>query len=450
MAESTIRDRQLKTPWRAAAITALVLLILILPLARHWILLKRPPFDVYYEFTSTIFYLSDAATLLLLAASALWLWREKPSTEWGAAVVTLPLMLLPVLALGTTPWAGDPELAAYFAGRLVALSAVYLAIVALRPPRWAVQFGLATSAILQAAVAVAQFIIQDDLGWQWLGEIKLSPTPGLASILTAGDEVWLRGYGLTPHPNILGGVLMVMLLTLSISYLKSRGRWRAVWLAILMIGGVGLVVSFSRAAWLGGAAGGMVLLLGVLGRRPWRQQYARAILVPIIVGLLVLSGFAFARRDLFIARLRPPETYTASRSLDERRVLADVSLDLIRRFPATGIGAGNFSTAVAPLVEDAPATTPQPVHNLPLLVSAELGVAGGALWMWLMVAPPILAWRQFRAGRLSLWALGLTAGLVALATIDLFDFYSWGWPQGRLLRWTYLGLWSSTLSDSAT
>jgi O-antigen ligase len=461
--------------WHNLATLSVALLIVTLPLPRHWILLDRRSFQVYYEFTSILFYLSDVAVILVLLTSAVWFWQERPAVRWGPAIITLPLALLPVVALATAPWAGDPVQAIYVTGRLVVLLAVYLAIVALRPSARVVQISLAASLMLQTAVAMAQFLIQRDLGWRQLGEIPLSPTPGLASIITAGDRVWLRGYGLTPHPNILGGILVTTLLALVVPYLESHDWRKVVWLTVLVGGGVGLVISFSRAAWLGGVVGSAVLFLGVLAYRPWRRQYARAILVPAVVGLVVLAGFAFARRDLFVARLRPPTTYTEARSLDERRVLADASLDLIRRSPLTGVGAGNFSMAVVPLVEDVPATTPQPVHNLPLLLSAELGLAGGVLWVWLMLAPVFVTvvgtWQAGWAirlqryllsglprpytnaerpdGKLSLWVLGLTAGLVALAIIDLFDFYSWGWPQGRLLRWVFLALWAGELGDAA-
>lgn len=456
------QEAQAFTHWRtgvshALATLAAAVLILTLPLARHWILLERLSFPVYYEFTSVILYLSDVAVILVLVTSVPWVWREKSSEtrstrighRWRPAAITFPLALLPVMAFATALWAGDPALAVYVGIRLVALLAMYLAIVALRPSMRMTQFSLAASLMLETAVAVTQFVTQDDLGWRWLGEIELNPTSGYASIITVGSRLWLRGYGLTPHPNILGGILVVMLLTLIVPYLESHGWRRAAWLAVLVWGGMGLVLSFSRAAWLGGAAGGAVLLLGVLAHRQWRRTYARAVLMPAVAGLIVLAGFVLLQRDLFIARLMPSASRTESRSLNERRVLADASIDLIREAPLVGAGAGNFSTAVAPLIKDIPETTPQPVHNLPLLLSAELGLAGGALWVWLMLAPLILAWQRFRDYQLSLWALGLTAGLVALAIIDLFDFYGWGWPQGRLLRWTYLGLWASALSQSA-
>jgi O-antigen ligase len=430
------------------------LLILTLPLARHRILFHRPPFSIYHEFTSIVLYLSDFAAILLLLASAMWFWREKPFVDsstpaghrWGPAAISLPLALLPALALATVPRAGDPGLAGYVAYRLVVLLAMYVTIVALRPSPQVVQLSLAASLMLQVTIAVAQFVTQDDLGWRRLGEVDLDPTSGWASVIVVGSRPWLRGYGLTPHPNILGGILVATLLALVIPYLESHGWRRIAWLVILAWGGVGLVISFSRAAWLGGAAGGAILLVSVLFHQPWRQRYARAILVPALVGLVGLAGFTLLRRDLILARLTPSASPTESRSLDERRILADMSVELIRRSPLAGVGAGNFTTAVAPLIQDVPDTTPQPVHNLPLLLSAELGLAGGVLWLWLMLAPWVVAWQRFRNERLSLWALGLTAGLVALAIIDLFDFYSWGWSQGRLLRWIYLGLWSSAVS----
>ncbi len=438
---------QRRRAWHAAVTLHLTLLILALPLARHWVVFPRPPFDIYYEFTSIVLYASDVVVVLFLLTTVLWVLLDRPSVQWGPAAVTVPLALLPLLAWVSVPGAGDPVLAAYTAGRLFVLLALYLAIATLRPAARTVRLGLAAGVILQSAVAAAQFTTRDDLGWQRLGEIALSPIPGEGSILKVGGHVWLRGYGLTPHPNILGGILAVMLLALVVSYLRGSGLQQLGWLAILAAGGLGLVVSFSRAAWLGGVVGGSVLLYGVLGARRWRQRYGRAIAVLVAIATVLVGSFALARPEPFLARLGQAASYEEARSLDERAVLLDKSLELIQEDPLAGIGAGNFSLAVAPLLENAPFTAPQPVHNMPLLLASELGLAGGAVWVWLMLAPPLLAWRRWRTGRLSLWALGLTAGLVALAVTDLFDFYSWEWTQGRLLRWTFLGLWAGTASD---
>jgi hypothetical protein len=62
-----------------------------------------------------------------------------------------------------------------------------------------------------------------------------------------------------------------------------------------------------------------------------------------------------------------------------------------------------------------------------------------------MFFPVWLAWQRWRNNQLTLWGLALTAALLAFAVIDLFDYYAWGWQQGRLLRWLFLGLWANTV-----
>jgi O-antigen ligase len=123
-----------------------------------------------------------------------------------------------------------------------------------------------------------------------------------------------------------------------------------------------------------------------------------------------------------------------------------MSLDLIKQRPLTGVGAGHFSLAVVPRVAQMTGVTAQPVHNAPLLTASELGIIGGLLWLWLMIAPLIITIRQQQRQQLKLCVWGLTASLVALAVIGLFDFYSGGWPQGRLWRWLLWVFWTTAVN----
>ena len=75
-----------------------------------------------------------------------------------------------------------------------------------------------------------------------------------------------------------------------------------------------------------------------------------------------------------------------------------------------------------------------------LLGRGALGPVGGLLWLWLMLAP-LAAWIKQRTPPASL--LGLTAALLALIVIGLFDFYPFQATQGRLLTWTVLGFWGA-------
>src|SRR5690606_23448205 len=65
-----------------------------------------------------------------------------------------------------------------------------------------------------------------------------------AAIVPVGTLRWLRAYGLTFHPNVLGGYMAVGLLVC----LPLLQRWgmRLVWWLLWL----GLFLSFSRAAWV--------------------------------------------------------------------------------------------------------------------------------------------------------------------------------------------------------
>jgi O-antigen ligase len=432
-----------------AVYLALFLACMTMPLTGHWVLLPNTTSGVYFEYTSIILYWSDLALLLFLSAVVIWWWQARPPAFDRRPALMLPLAMLPLLALLSAASAGDRQLAVTMTLRLLFLCLFSLALWRFRPaPRW-VALSLALSMAVQSLVATGQFAVQQDLGWQWLGELDLVPAPGKASVITVGQRLWLRGYGLTPHPNILGGILVASSLVLVTRILDARGWVRLGWLVAMSLSALALVVTFSRAAWFGGLVGGVVLLGAIAGQASWRQRYGRQIIGLLLLGGALLTVLLLVQHDLVMARLTPSVSYTETRSLEERRTLVNLSRELIVSKPILGVGAGNFSLAINPMVTRRAGVTAQPVHNVPYLLAAELGLGGGLIWVILMLAPPWLAFREWKKGRLSLWALGLTAGLVTLAVIDLFDFYSLGWPQGRLLRWMLFGLWDSAVAQPA-
>ena len=72
---------------------------------------------------------------------------------------------------------------------------------------------------IQALVGIMQFILKHSIGLFWLKESQISPSiPGVAKIIL-NDDVFIRAYGLFPHPNILGGFLVFSII-ITILYLK--------------------------------------------------------------------------------------------------------------------------------------------------------------------------------------------------------------------------------------
>lgn len=432
---------------RALTGAALAFLIVVMPLPRFWPILERDVAGIHQELVGLNLYLSDLAMLLLLVSALLWIRRsEEPHPD--TRFLLYPVSLLVILTGLSAAWAIDFPLALLILLRLLLLLATTLVIVRLRPDERIVVYGATLTIGIQALAAVMQFRLQHDLGLTVLGEPDLAPVPGGSSILAAEDRFWLRGYGLTPHPNILGGMLASLLLMLTPSYLRANTKVKPLWSALLLIGLAGLLVSFSRSAWLGVFAGGIFFLVAVWTQKRWRVAYLRPLILLLFCGSILSFAVAWSNLQLVQGRLTPESSRYETRSMSERQILSDAGRKLFRLSPLTGVGAGNFTPAALPLVAGAPDVTPQPVHNMLLLLSAELGVGGGLLWLWIMVAPAAVTLRRLRRGRLTLFALGISAALVAYGVIDLFDYYAWGWVQGRWLRWLLWALWATAIADT--
>jgi hypothetical protein len=291
---------------------------------------------------------------------------------------------------------------------------------------------------LQGAIGTLQFIKQGSIGLSWMGEGRLDPQVGEGmSVIAVAGRRWLRAYGLTPHPNALGGYLSMSLLISLASLGAVRARARP-WLGLCVaIGSIGLVFTFSRSAWLGTFVG-LAYLAGIL--RPWRlvnwhsrrTRWIAAACILLLVGSVV--GFLAAFGDLLLARFVRLNDPLEQRSVQDRVHDVREALGLIRTVPLKGTGSGYYVDALwAGVGEERPPGF-RNVHNVPLLAAAELGVLGAILWLWLLLAPAIALTRQkciahdrirarnCRAG----WAAAFVSALV-LSMLDNYLYVATIW-----------------------
>ena len=101
---------------------------------------------------------------------------------------------------------------------------------------------------IQAGVAIGQSFRQSSLGLQSIGELLLDPSWKGISIVSTGTARFLRAYGLTDHPNILGGCLAFSLILLFGWYLAARVG-KTILAALVLSGLLGLLFTYSRSAW---------------------------------------------------------------------------------------------------------------------------------------------------------------------------------------------------------
>ena len=367
-------------------------------------------------------------TCLLLSR---WRARPRPPWTWGPPALTLPLAGLTVLGTLSLD-TGNFRHVFIYGGMYAVAWLVYLVVLNERPH---LLVPIAAVLIIQGAVAAGQFLAQRDLGLVPLGELPLHPAHEGNSVLLARGQPWLRAYGLTIHPNLLGALLAALLLLALPMARRERGAERSAVLLALVVGGAGLFLSFSRASWLGFAAGlGMWGMLGWwegrrmgnLSRKKLQRTSDSAMhrarqVVPWLLGVGLLALLLFAYRDLVFSRLFALDTPTEAQSIDERQRDAALAVAIIRDAPLTGVGLGDYLAAAQRLDADAAR-----VHNVPLLVAAELGLPGLVIWAWLMAAPFWLWLRPGSAARHRYANLGpRLAPWVAMLVINTFDTTLW-------------------------
>lgn len=354
----------------------------------------------------------------------------RPGWRWGRWQVAVPVFGFGLLAL-LRAW---PVHQIYIAARSVVgvllFWMVYSYTLQAGSKRWVVRL-LAVIVLVQGAVAVAQFLAQRSLGLAWIGELPLAPEIHGVSVIEAGGRRWLRAYGLTPHPNVLGGYLGAAMLA-CLSVLPSASRRARWWLGfVILAGGLGLFCTFSRSAWFGTMGG---LGYWVVVTRPWRWVQWSALPVRRtlgVVGIVVLAGLVALNvvyGDLIRSRLLLSGSELEVHSVNERVRDSRQALGLIRQVPFKGVGTGYYVAALWANAGDNRPPAFQHVHNVVLLAAAELGIAGALLWLWLVGGPLLegLHNAHHRLRRLRSGAhnpAGWAAAFVLLFVVSFLDYY---------------------------
>jgi O-antigen ligase len=307
---------------------------------------------------------------------------------------------------------------------------VYLYLLNERP---ALTTAVGIVLLVQGLIAIAQFYLQREIGLNEVGELVLDLDVEGTSVLWARGRNWLRGYGLTTHPNVLGAILCTCLLL----YLPQFTKWQqwplyrqVTFLAIVLSGITGLFLSFSRAAWLAFVAGLLGWLLIWLIQRRRHTQIARLVVNPmprtLFIGLLLVLPTLWlfvTYHDLAFSRFVNLESAIEAKSISERLGSAGIALELIATHPWRGVGLGRFVAAAQAIGPNAGR-----VHNVPLLIAAELGIIGLLLWLWLVLAPFWRLWRPMAmntTGHPVRPAAFQFAPWVAMIVLNLFDTTLW-------------------------
>lgn len=254
------------------------------------------------------------------------------------------------------------------------------------------------SMALQALASIGQFVSQDSLGLSLLGEPNLASS-GIAKIDMGEDKI-IRSYGTMPHPNILAGFMVVAI----ILNMKFKKRLPLIALCI-----IGLTLTFSRSGI------GALILVGFIyaifniktisSRRRMMAILAGICVIPVVVALPYLKTH-----------------FLSTTEIEARLSQLQPAVEMILDNPM-GVGFANFTNYVQDYSDDKLSPWEyQPVHNVYLLATSELGIIGISVILFILFNV-LLSGKSKR----------IKYAILALAVIGLVDHYIYTTTQGQIL-----------------
>ncbi|MDD5489440.1 MAG: O-antigen ligase family protein [Candidatus Moranbacteria bacterium] len=254
-----------------------------------------------------------------------------------------------------------------------------------------IYISLLLGGIFQSLLGIFQFLLNRSLGFRILGESIIGPDlPGIAKIVVFGAK-HIRAYGTFPHPNVLAGFLIIQIIFL-FSLITKRLAQNAstkdkvphetiltriptcLLLVALFLNTACFLLTFSRSAFLSLFLIGLALLLAKLAAK----RKLIWLIMAITIFLLLLHGILDASRHSKIF-------FLSTQSLEERNSYLEVSRETIVEHPWLGLGIGQFIVQEIVSRPNWSGWQYQPVHNVYLLITAELGIVGLILFLMFLL-----------------------------------------------------------------
>lgn len=390
-----------------------------------------PHKQVYFTYDHALFFFSDA---LLLLAVILWLTAKADNSLQKIRFRTNERLLFALCCLISLSaiWSADWRTSLYISLHFWLIFAFILSLRDWSESHSAIVIGLCAALGIQVFAGMTGFITQstkflEPLGLHFPGSIDALSRGASILKLPDGQNI-LRAYGTFPHPNILGGFLVLCLAGATTLFLRQK---RLILPSLLLaLGASTLVLTFSRSAWLG--LGGFLAILF------FKSKFlgTKKVLIAISVIIIAFAVTLIPLRQLFASRT-PESSSTESLAVTGRIWLAEKAITFTRERPLTGIGIGSFIIRLAE--REGQYNFVEPVHNIPILIISELGVFGFII-ITLMLADS--GWQIYHAKSLNAILAG--ALLIGLGVISLLDHYLWTLAPGRIMLALALGLWQGS------
>lgn len=389
----------------------------------------------FNEYASFFIYAGDI--LILLSAVFFGLAVYKKEVEHvltGDPIITL-LILLYVLSLIFSIFAAEEHvLVILLSFRYLEFLLLYFLLVNGVTSRSDVMNCFIYALLIQAFIAIEQYLFQSSVGLGFLGEPNISSEiPGVAKMDIGGAKV-IRAYGTFLHSNFLAGFLVIALFWIYHNFRKNMWLFLIAASVLLMA----LVFTFSRSAFI--AFGGAFLVYFSISNKklPLKQ-------IMLWLSVFLLIVVVFNLEEPVLSRLFVGLEDTSG---VERMQYLQIGRNILLDHPM-GVGLGHFTLIMQDYITAKLAPwSMQPVHNVYLLIATEAGLISAVIFLmllgYLFYALLVSFMRESKENKN--FALIQLSVLTIFLIVFLFDHYFYSFYQGQAIFFIYLALSSSLTS----
>lgn len=336
----------------------------------------------------------------------------------GYATVGLALILATVIAEGIIirrlPWRRSP-----LDSLLLAFVTVFLISGLVSPHRATALGSLVLAGLtIYLTFGVLYRVFQRDEAflspflWAWIAGGILAALWSIILSRLKGSPAFTPALG----QNAIGTTLLVALILCLGVFVAARSQLRYVIAAGMPAVMAGLLLSYTRGAWLGAAAG--VLLAFVL--TGLRQKWRAAALILVVLGAAV--AVAWPARSALIQEARTVSSLEANRG---RLALFRAGVAIFADHLVIGTGLNTFSLVYQNYRKpDDPDRSPPFAHNILLNMAAEGGILGVAAFTAIIFYAVASGWKRYvtqHSSTRSVLAAAVLSAFAGMMIQQLFD-----------------------------
>ena len=450
---------------------SLQLLLAIFPHSTAWIYFDPVIDGVKWQYGTLLWYASEAVLAVCVMSCCLFLYThhirgKQIQFHWTKErLFVLSLAGFCAYLYGRSFFTLYPDIALQQSVHVLEAILFFFCILFSPVENKALVRAVVLGAVLQAILGLSQFFLQTTWNSTLLGtSAHLAAEAGSSVVVTEGER-WLRAYGTFAHPNIFGGYLALVLVLFLYSFQSpvskqiSNFKFQISNSVLVVVLTAGIFVSFSRSAWIALFLG--VLILSFRLKRPEGVKWRNPFLTPLSQNevkssILTSKGsFAIAQDDkdvtsymlyatcfitfttlsilfypLITTRLGATSV-NEQQSIHERVSGNSEAFELVQDNTMFGVGPGHYTVTLMQKDPSRPVWEYQPVHNVLLLVLAEIGIVGVLFFVFCSLLFIITFRLPFVDG---LW-------FAPFIPLLLFDHYMWSSLVGLFIVVIYAGFY---------